>query len=706
MVPLNFLFGPVLWAATAAAAPVIIHLIMRTKPRKITFPALRFVKKTHQANISKLRLKHLILLLMRMAAIVLIAVLVARAEIPNQIKATAVSAPVAAVFVLDNSGSMTYKPDQRTLLSAAKQMAQQIIDTLPPGSKIAVLSTADPSAGGTLLSDSKLAAQQVADLPDSFSSQSAAAALTRAVTLASGTRLSRKEVYLLSDMTIPAFRAMTPLAAPPGVQFILINVGKGKDANLGLGDLKLESRSVPAGAEVTIEAPLFSSRLGGEVNLRVELENRPVVQKAVSLPADASTIVSLAVQPAHEGVLHGRVMLEQSDPLEMDNVRYFTLRVGRPVKVLVVRDGAAVGRGEETHTLMNLAISAGASWVQTQTVTPDQLDEAVLDKARVVILANVASVNDSHWQKLGKFVRSGGRLWVVAGSMMSAAVGSYNSPAAQALMPVSFKSLEEFPDPLMWKPRGAGQEMLQPFAGENNPPLAQIRCSRRFGVQSVAADAHVVVEFTDAETTPAIVTRPIGEGEVLLWNFSPVRGFSNLHAMEQFPILAQRTVRIYAGETTASTMQTWGKTVTLPLPKTFASGMVTVLKPGEQREEALVADMKNRTVTVRADKPGHWTVKFAQAGESLVDGFSVNAEAVESDLKQMEQRKIETLFPPDRVFFAADAAEVIRRQQTTYEPLDLTTPILLALLFLLTVETYFANRFYKQSPVATETTAA
>ena len=58
-------FYPVLYALGAVSAPIVIHLIMRTKPRKIIFPPLRFVKKTHQANISKLRLKHLILLLLR-----------------------------------------------------------------------------------------------------------------------------------------------------------------------------------------------------------------------------------------------------------------------------------------------------------------------------------------------------------------------------------------------------------------------------------------------------------------------------------------------------------------------------------------------------------------------------------------------------------------------------------------------------------------
>ena len=60
--PVTFLFAGVLAAGAAAAAPVIIHLIMRTKPRELVFPPLRFVTKSHRANISKLKLKHLLLL--------------------------------------------------------------------------------------------------------------------------------------------------------------------------------------------------------------------------------------------------------------------------------------------------------------------------------------------------------------------------------------------------------------------------------------------------------------------------------------------------------------------------------------------------------------------------------------------------------------------------------------------------------------------
>ena len=700
MLSVIFWFAPVLWATTAAAAPIIIHLIMRTKPRKIIFPAMRFVKKTHQANISKLRLKHLILLLLRMAAIVLIVALIARGEIPNWTTAVDRSIPTAAVFVLDNSGSMTYKPERQTLLGLGKQYAQQIIDKLPPGSKMAVVATADPAGQVALLSDSKLAAEQVANVPETYSSQGVATALARAVTVLSGAdEKLRKEVYLITDLTAQSWRGAPDVPAPGNVNFFVMNVGGGKDAHIGLGEVRLESRSVPVNADAAIETSVISSRLGGEATVRAELDGQVVEEKSLSLQKDSSASVAFSVQPRREGILHGRIILKQPDPLEMDNTRYFTLRAGRPVKVLIVREQATIGRGDETLSLLTAAITAGGKWVEAESVTSDRLAPERLQNARIVLLANVSSLAESHWQVLEKFVRAGGRLWIVAGPLMGVSVATYNLPAAQALMPVSLKTLEELPEPVSWKIRESGHGMLQPFMGEGNPPLTEVRCLRRFAVQSVAPDARVIVQYADSGQTPAIVLRTVGEGEVLFWNFSPVRSFSNLGGLEggQFPVLVQRTVRLYAGEAVAPTMRLWGQNVVLSLPRNLGAGTVTVRKPSEQREEALVPDVRTRTVTVLADRLGDWTVKFAESGQSVEDGFSVNVDPAESDLRPEDRPKVEKRFPAGRVTIVTDVAEIARKQQTISQPLDLTTPLMFGLLVLLTIECFFANRFYRQA---------
>src|ERR1035437_8056079 len=115
--------------AVVAAAPVIIHLILRTKPRRLTFPAMRFVKKTHHATLHMLRLKHLILLGMRMGAIVLAAVLIARATIPAWASREDRSVPAAVALVIDNSGSMNYRYRGQRLLALAKQQARKLIES-------------------------------------------------------------------------------------------------------------------------------------------------------------------------------------------------------------------------------------------------------------------------------------------------------------------------------------------------------------------------------------------------------------------------------------------------------------------------------------------------------------------------------------------------------------------------------------------------
>ncbi len=70
---LSFLTPMLLGGAALVAVPLVLHLIMRRKPVKREFPALRFLRQKAVANRRRLRLSHLFLLLLRMAALSLLA---------------------------------------------------------------------------------------------------------------------------------------------------------------------------------------------------------------------------------------------------------------------------------------------------------------------------------------------------------------------------------------------------------------------------------------------------------------------------------------------------------------------------------------------------------------------------------------------------------------------------------------------------------
>ena len=68
---LTFLTPLMLAGAVLVAAPIILHLMMRQQPKHLMFPALRFIRQRNDANKRRLKLRHLLLLALRCAVIVL-----------------------------------------------------------------------------------------------------------------------------------------------------------------------------------------------------------------------------------------------------------------------------------------------------------------------------------------------------------------------------------------------------------------------------------------------------------------------------------------------------------------------------------------------------------------------------------------------------------------------------------------------------------
>ena len=78
------LINPALLAALGLAViPVVLHFIMRAKPKRVIFPALRLIKLRRRQNVRRMRLRHIWLLLLRIAVIALIVLAVARPTLPS-----------------------------------------------------------------------------------------------------------------------------------------------------------------------------------------------------------------------------------------------------------------------------------------------------------------------------------------------------------------------------------------------------------------------------------------------------------------------------------------------------------------------------------------------------------------------------------------------------------------------------------------------
>ena len=114
-----------LYALSAIAIPIIIHLFNLRKHRVIYFSSIRFLKEIKDENRRKSRIRDILILISRILAIVFLVLAFAKPYIPDSnIKST------NQIFIyIDNSQSMDIDFGQGNLLNIAKKKAIEIIES-------------------------------------------------------------------------------------------------------------------------------------------------------------------------------------------------------------------------------------------------------------------------------------------------------------------------------------------------------------------------------------------------------------------------------------------------------------------------------------------------------------------------------------------------------------------------------------------------
>src|SRR5262249_41078117 len=159
---MTFVHPLILGGLLLVGIPVLIHLIMQQKPKRLPFPAFRFLLQKQRTNQRRLRLRHLVLLALRILLIAAICLALARPKLFSNAIGIGSDRPVAAVLLFDTSLSMGYKVSNLTRLDEAKKRALELLEVLPAESRIAVLDSAEP--GGEWLLNRAQAEDRIAGL--------------------------------------------------------------------------------------------------------------------------------------------------------------------------------------------------------------------------------------------------------------------------------------------------------------------------------------------------------------------------------------------------------------------------------------------------------------------------------------------------------------------------------------------------------------
>ncbi|MBR3218762.1 MAG: BatA domain-containing protein [Thermoguttaceae bacterium] len=185
---MNFSFF--LAGCLAVVIPILLHLLMRGRPKKVLFPALAFLARRHARARRSLTLKHLLLLALRCGLCVLLGLALARPFLRPRASdgPLLTGGPAAVAIVVDTSIRMGTMAENSARLAKAQEAAHRILSSLPAGSRAAILDNLGEN--DTFRADLLAAGQAVDELSCGASPRSAAASA------AAGIRLLKELKYL------------------------------------------------------------------------------------------------------------------------------------------------------------------------------------------------------------------------------------------------------------------------------------------------------------------------------------------------------------------------------------------------------------------------------------------------------------------------------------------------------------------------------
>ncbi len=305
---MSFLAPLYLLLAGAVAVPLLIHLMRRRIGVRVEFPAARYLARAEQEHSRTLRIRNLLLMLLRVLALLAIAIAAAR---PVARWMGSGHAPTALAIVIDNSLSTSVMVNGRPLLDQFKSMARDAVAHATSADRLWLVTIDGRARGGSaaMLRDEITHIEPLAGAGDP------AAALTRAATLVRGAGLDARQLALLTDGQRTEWRhapaiadahllLYAPTVAPPVNRAVLLAEGR-------------PARWTPGGTVAT----RFLSR--DSTTYRITFGGRTFA-RGTAAPNEE---VVVRAAPPERGWVGGTVEIEP-DELPGDNVRYFAVWIG------------------------------------------------------------------------------------------------------------------------------------------------------------------------------------------------------------------------------------------------------------------------------------------------------------------------------------------------------------------------------------------
>lgn len=629
------------WAALAGI-PVLIHLLARPRPQRIPFAAVRFLKATQEKSRNVLRLKHLLLLLLRVLVLVAFVLAVAR-PVAHGVAALA-DAPVVgagAAVLVDDTFGLRYGDRY----AATREAAARALDALPPGAPAAVFFASGERTA--FLLDHEGLRQEVLRAPCSARWADLTGVLRRI--LAESARRDVSAVTVVTDLAANKWPPLPADASPPDRKpptLTVIDVGDADTANASVRAVTLDPEEPRAGQRVRVRAVAAGGTRGGQRTVELWIGGEKRDAKAVALAPDGEAEAVLEFTAPAPGAYGGTVRLTPPDGLDLDDARSFAVNVPDPVPVLLV--GAAEDEREDAFYLATALAPPGLASRQRFRVARagrDDLATRPLSLYRAVVVASAGRLEAPQWKVLGDYVEAGGGVALFTGTGSKAE--DFNSVEAARLLPVLPGERIEAPGKA-WRMEivEARHPVLAPFEGGRAGDLAGAGFRAVIGSSPARGAGSTAVLARFPGELAALAERRLGAGRVLWFGGPLAPAASDFARRPAFPLFVHALVAYLAGEARVPRDVPPGEVLRGVAEVQAGEARVEWVGPPGTSPVIVRVDPRNRVFALAdTEIPGVYEARYAVGGQTRRTAFAVNVDPRGSDLRRLAPEELRARLP-------------------------------------------------------------
>jgi len=661
----GFLAPWFLAGAVAIGLPFWIHLLRQYRSTPHPFSSLMFFERRTQSSIKHRRLRYLLLLALRVALLLLIALAFANPFVSRQ--GGAVGGRKMLIIAVDNSFSMRYGDH----LARAKQQAMNAVSQLRQGERGQVLAIGSRVHFLTQPeeeADQLKAAIQGIQPSDEQSSYGEFARALRTIAQSSRTPL---EVHFASDMqksSLPP--AFADLRLGSDTNLVFHSVADAKEPNW-----MVESVNAPAKIfdpkKVRVQAVVAG--IGTEATKRtvsLALDNKVLESKSVNVPANGRASVEFLSLDSPHGFHKGEIRIEPGDSLHEDDRFDFAIERTDPRPVLFLHPA---GQDRDELFYRTALESVSEAGFNLEPLAVEQAANQSLSKYAFVVLSDVGTMPAGLENSLRAYVAGGGSLLV--------ALGTHS--AALTHVPVSNEAIQGS----SYAPRNGSRFETVVAVDAEHPALR--RANKLDGVQFYQAiridpgQSHVIARLTNQ--APLLLEKQVSEGRVIAFTSTFDNVLNDLPRHNSFVPFVEETARYLGGQQDRSTNVAAGSYIELRSARERGAA-IDVTEPDGSHPLSLKD--ATTTQTFQVTREGFYDIHRANGREELV---AVHADRRESDLTPIPQETLDlwknTGRGPDTPAGDGSVAE------TQPRPWSLWRYALLLVLITAIIESVLASRY-------------